>query len=93
MAKKNQVWCITDIDKFGKVEHGYKSLKDIELYPNKTLEQELEQVHAHNDLLSEQVVDLTNRIDLLTEIVSELQEATKQSFSDVVDEINKEKFL
>jgi len=79
------VYCITKIDKYGKCENGFVPAVDLPLGDN-TLGQELAAAR-------QEIAELKKELAETKKILAQYQEATKKSFEDVINEIEKEKFL
>lgn len=93
MKKVGQIWSIVKVDRYGKVEMGYQSITDIEIKEGKTLGAYLEENEKEKQELRKEIKELKEQLKDTAFIIEKLKSATKESFTEVLNEINKEKFL
>lgn len=90
--KNHSVWIAT-VNKKGEVTNRYIPLLDIEIKEGTTLNYYLEQNEKDKQGLRNEVKELSKQLSNLAAFFNDYRNATEKSFSDVLDEINKEKFL
>lgn len=79
----------------GKVcmEYKYIPLLDVEIEKGTTLGAYLEQNEKEKEQLRKEIKELKEQLKNTAFIIEKLKEATTESFTEVLKEINKEKFL
>lgn len=86
------VYCITEIDKFGKCTNGFVPIADISV-DDKTLREKLTAIEEESKVKDKKLEALKKEMEKLFKCLAAYQEATKQSFIEIINEMNRERFL